>query len=64
VRLNGQLAAYYALASHNHTGVYEPANGNIQTHISNNNQAHTDYLKNNADDSSSGKITATDFILA
>jgi hypothetical protein len=43
---------------------FELANANIQNHISNNDQAHSDYLKNNANDSSSGEITASDFILS
>jgi hypothetical protein len=69
---NGQTAygwgnhasAGYAAGSHNHTGVYEPANANIQSHISNNNQAHSDYLKNNASDTMTGTLTVTGDVIA
>lgn len=42
---------------------YEPANANIQAHIADNSQAHSDYLRNDGDDTSTGDISATDFIL-
>jgi hypothetical protein len=34
------------------------------THSINNNQAHSDYLKNDASDATSGTLTATNFILS
>ena len=36
LKLNGQNGSFYSPATHNHDGVYEPANSNIQSHISNN----------------------------
>ena len=38
--------------------------GNATTHIDDNTQAHTDYLLNNANDSTSGDLTAANFITA
>ena len=46
------------------TTAYRGDYGNTAyTHSQNNNQAHSDYLKNNANDSTSGSLTATNFIL-
>ena len=39
--LQGHAASYFATASHNHTGVYEPANVNIQSHIGNTSNPHS-----------------------
>ena len=58
----GKTAYDHSQITHNAAFVgAEPANANIQNHISNNNQAHTDYLKNNADDTTSGSLTAAGF---
>lgn len=46
----------------NHSTAFEAANANIQAHISDNTQAHSDYLINNGNDSTSGILTANSFI--
>lgn len=39
--LDGSHASAFALSGHNHSGVYEPANANIQTHISSTSNPHS-----------------------
>jgi hypothetical protein len=38
--LDGHEASYFALSGHSHSGIYEPANSNIQTHISSTSNPH------------------------
>jgi hypothetical protein len=51
----------YALAQTDHTAIQNigtNTHAQIDTHIADNSQAHSDYLINNGDDTTSGKITA------
>lgn len=41
VAVVGDYSAFYSLTSHNHSGVYEPANANIQAHISSTANPHS-----------------------
>ncbi|OGV50910.1 MAG: hypothetical protein A2X49_05725 [Lentisphaerae bacterium GWF2_52_8] len=41
IKDSGSKAADFATASHNHSGVYEPANANIQSHISSTSNPHS-----------------------
>jgi hypothetical protein len=54
--LSGYGITDAALSSHNHTGVYEPANANIQTHISDTNK-HIDWTNASVGFKTSGSIT-------
>lgn len=40
-KLDGLEASAFALSDHNHTGIYEPANTNIQSHIGNTSNPHS-----------------------
>jgi hypothetical protein len=53
----------YSLTSHNHTGIYEPANSNIQTHVTSphapaNAQKNSDILKSEVEAVLTGNITS------
>jgi hypothetical protein len=66
VAVNGTISA----SGGTFDGVVNAAGGNstnwnaAYTHSTNNNQAHSDYLKNDASDVTSGTLTATNFILS
>jgi hypothetical protein len=66
VAVNGTISA----SGGTFDGIVNAAGGNstnwnaAYAHLSNNNQAHSDYLKNDASDVTSGTLTATNFILS